>query len=102
MALKAMPSRLVALPSRLPSPDKRAEPFYLSPAWRKLIAQIKRERGNRCEVCGAGEGRIIGDHIIELKDGGAPLDKANVRLLCMAHHNSKTASERRRRSAEVI
>ena len=40
---------------------------------------------------------ILGDHIVELKDGGAPLDAANVQLLCMACHQQKTAEVSRKR-----
>jgi 5-methylcytosine-specific restriction enzyme A len=35
--------------------------------------------------------RIFGDHIIELKDGGAPLDPSNIMLLCPTCHARKTA-----------
>jgi len=38
------------------------------------------------------------DHIVELKDGGAPLDRSNVWLLCTSHHAAKTASERAKRN----
>jgi hypothetical protein len=33
---------------------------------------------------------VFGDHIIELRDNGAPLDPANVMLLCGASHANKT------------
>jgi hypothetical protein len=36
---------------------------------------------------------------VELKDGGAPLDRSNTILLCASHHTAKTASERARRTA---
>jgi len=77
--------------------------FYRSPEWRAVIATIKRERGARCEdpECATPFGpwrRIIGDHIRELRDGGAPLDKRNVLLRCHACHVRKTARERARRA----
>lgn len=91
-----------------PAP-KRADPFYLSPEWRSLVARLVRERGRRCEGPGCGrthdaEGapiRVFGDHVVELKDGGAPLDPANVRLLCGACHSAKTARARAARMAKV-
>ena len=69
---------------------KRAEQFYQSKEWMGLMRAIKRERGCACERCGAG-GRIIGDHIVERKDGGAPLDRDNVMLMCPPCHGRKTA-----------
>ncbi|MBL4757496.1 MAG: HNH endonuclease, partial [Rhizobiales bacterium] len=59
---------------------------------------IKSERGNRCEKCPQAGGRIIGDHIIEIKDGGAPLDRSNVMLLCIPCHNKKTAKAKKNRA----
>jgi 5-methylcytosine-specific restriction enzyme A len=40
------------------------------------------------------------DHIVELKDGGAPLERSNLWLLCGSHHTRKSAAERARRTAE--
>jgi 5-methylcytosine-specific restriction enzyme A len=40
------------------------------------------------------------DHKTELRDGGAPLDRRNVWLLCGSCHSLKTARERARRTAE--
>ena len=40
------------------------------------------------------------DHRVELKDGGAPLDRKNVWLLCGGCHCLKTARQRARRTAE--
>jgi len=78
-------------------PPKQAEPFYTSKEWRDLVAEIRRERGARCEDCGDTRSRIIGDHVHELRDGGALLEKANIRLLCLPCHNKKTAQVKARR-----
>ena len=78
---------------------KKAEPFYLSLPWRQLMADIIRDRGRRCEDCGRADTRIFGDHIVELKDGGAPLDPLNVKCLCGSCHSRKTAATRARRMA---
>ncbi|WP_298618749.1 AAA family ATPase [uncultured Zoogloea sp.] len=72
-------------------------PFYQSPEWRGLVTRIKRERGARCQRCGSGH-RVIADHVIELRDGGAPLDASNIELLCQACHNAKTADARAARA----
>jgi len=82
-------------------PPKVAEPFYSSAAWIELRNRVRREAGGRCQVqgCGRAERRMYVDHIVELKDGGAPLDRSNVWLLCASHHTAKTASERARRTA---
>jgi 5-methylcytosine-specific restriction protein A len=96
--LKTLQPRLKALDTRrvLP-PPKRAEPFYTSPEWRELMAAIIKARGRRCEECGRTNCRIFGDHMVELKDGGQPLDKTNVMLRCGSCHSAKTARVRAER-----
>lgn len=89
--------RLSSAPLRLKSPPKIVEQFYSSPEWRKLVAHIKRTRGNYCQRCGSTD-RVIADHIVERKDGGADLDPKNIELLCHAHHQKKTAQMRARRA----
>jgi 5-methylcytosine-specific restriction endonuclease McrA len=85
------------LAPQLRPPPKVADSFYLSPEWRALVVQVKRERGAWCQRCGSKH-RVAGDHKRELKDGGAALDPANVELLCSRCHNRKTAAVRARRS----
>ena len=97
--LKSLPDRIGSPPNRIRPAPKVSLPFYKTPAWLGLMRSIKAERGNRCQDCGTRRGRIIGDHIIELKDGGAPLDRANIRLRCTACHNIKTAKAKAARSA---
>lgn len=85
-------------------PTKTANPFYLTPEWRALVCEIIRERGARCEdpQCRYPERagiRLFGDHIVELQDGGAPLDKANVMLRCGSCHTRKTSAVRAQRMA---
>lgn len=53
------------------------------------MSRIKARRGSVCEQCGQA-GRVVGDHVVELKDGGAALDEGNVRLLCWSCHTAKT------------
>lgn len=94
---RALPPRYAALPPRVAPAPKVADRFYSSPEWRALLAEIKLERGRYCERCGSKH-RVIGDHRVELKDGGAPLDPSNVELMCQACHNRKTAEARARRA----
>jgi hypothetical protein len=93
--------RLLEQRSALP-PPKVADPFYLSPEWRALLAEIIAERGRRCEDPGCRRltppTRVFGDHIVELRDGGARLDKRNVLLRCGACHTLKTAATRAART----
>ena len=84
-----------------PAP-KVADPFY-SAEWRALVEAIIATRGRRCEdpthdAALPRDGiRIFGDHIRELRDGGAPLDPANVMLRCGACHARKTVTARAQR-----
>ena len=51
---------------------------YLNRAWIALVRRLKRVRGNKCQECGVKgrlDVRILGDHVIERKDGGAELDE---------------------------
>ncbi len=84
------------------TPAKVGDKFYLSPEWITLRDRVRREAGGRCQShgCGRAERRMFVDHIDELKDGGAPLDRANVWLLCGACHSAKTNVERARRIAD--
>ena len=41
--------------------------------------------------------RIFGDHIHELRDGGAMFDARNIMLRCGSCHSRKTAAERAKR-----
>lgn len=78
---------------------KVADSFYSSTEWRSLMRDIYARRGRWCEDCGAGGRgvRLYGDHIKEIRDGGAKLDPMNVRIRCAKCHGRKTAIERARR-----
>jgi hypothetical protein len=94
--------RLLEQQTALP-PAKIADAFYTSPEWRALMAAIIAERGLRCEdpQCSrtSPPSRVFGDHIVELRDGGAPLDNRNVMLRCGSCHTRKTAEARAARTA---
>jgi len=107
--LRVKPPRLKTLDSRVVRPpSKTTDAFYLSPEWRALLAKLIVQRGRACEECGRSSGDrgrpvlIFGDHVRELRDGGAPLDPLNVRLLCAGCHNVKTLAERAKRMRETF
>lgn len=95
--LKPMAPMIRTLAPMVAAMPKIADALYTSPEWRALVRDIKRMRGNFCQRCGKG-GRIIGDHIVEVKDGGAQIDPSNVELLCIGCHNGKTAKAKARRA----
>lgn len=96
--LTRLPGRIAAIgPAVVPLP-KKAEGFYTSPAWRGLVARRKRDADYFAAVARAKPGeRVILDHIVERRDGGADLDPSNTQWLTMGEHQAKTARERRRR-----
>ncbi|WP_188260713.1 HNH endonuclease signature motif containing protein [Azospirillum tabaci] len=121
--LSCLPPRVAKLDVSVAAlPPKEADRFYLSIEWRKLVASLIRTRGRRCERCGktheddGGSVKLIGDHKVERKDGGAELDPANIELLCARAggngrpradggrggcHAAKTAQARAQRMATV-
>lgn len=85
-------------PRSVKAHPKTAEPFYSSADWIKLRDQVRRESRGMCQVPGCtSRGRIV-DHIVEIKDGGAKLDRSNTMLCCDHHHSLKTAAERAKRA----
>ncbi|GLK69192.1 HNH endonuclease signature motif containing protein [Hansschlegelia plantiphila] len=101
MALKTIRPRIATIDTRRVKPaPKTGDPLYHSSPWRTLLKRIMAQRGRRCEACGATGGVIYGDHVREVRDGGAELDARNVRLLCAPCHGKKTSAARARRAAE--
>lgn len=94
--LSRAPARLGSAPPRVARAPKVALPFYLSAEWKALLALVIKQRGRKCQDCG-GQGYVIGDHVKEIRDGGAGLDPGNVRLLCAKCHGRKTAKAKRAR-----
>ena len=79
-------------------PPKQVDRFYQSAehvAWRE---QVISRAGRRCQAIEAGQRcvkaepahRMFADHIVERRDGGAPLDPLNGQCLCGKHHSLKT------------
>lgn len=87
--------------NRILKPERPVVGLYTSPEWRQLVGRLILERGRKCEQCGRGSDgtpiRLFGDHVRELKDGGAALDERNVRLVCGRCHTKKTLAERAKR-----
>ena len=69
-------------PSRLPIPTPA--PLKLFGAYLALLKRLRRERGERCEICGAPA--THGHHVIPVSETGigAPLviEPANILILC--------------------
>lgn len=81
---------------------KVAEDFYGSAAWKEIREKLRKERGGRCETPGCrNNGRAILHHIVERKDGGAPLDPRNLIFQCDPCHGAVTARNRSLRINEV-
>jgi 5-methylcytosine-specific restriction endonuclease McrA len=97
VALKAIPSKVK--PARqtrsapLPSEGGVGRSFYQTKEWADFRSAIVKERGRRCEKCGA-IGPVVADHIQEVRDGGALYERRNIMLMCLPCHNSKTAESR--------
>lgn len=110
--VRMAPARLAASSaSRLQQPEttrstKHTESFYLSSEWKAFRNLLIKERGWRCEdpKCETPRGpwkQIYGDHIIEIADGGAKLDRRNVLLRCGVCHGRKTHDEKAKRAGWI-
>lgn len=96
--MKTLRSTLTLAPQGVTALPKTADPFYLTSAWRSLVARLIKLRGRQCQKCGRTGCRLYGDHVVELKDGGAMLDEANIELLCGSCHGRKTAAAAKARA----
>lgn len=100
--LKAMPPRVGALPPRVAAMPKVADRFYQSAEWMALRERRKLDLDYiqaQARAKRDGSRRLILDHVIEIKDGGAPLDPANTAWLTFREHQVKTARARGRRAS---
>lgn len=102
-----MASRLRTLGPRLATfdtssarvPPKTADAIYSTGEFRVWRTEVVRRAGFRCEKCGHG-GKLYADHVVELKDGGAPFDPKNAQALCAVCHGRKSNAERAKRLAQ--
>jgi 5-methylcytosine-specific restriction enzyme A len=99
--IKRIPERVAVLPDLVRPLPKAALPFYHSAEWLAKRRELIAKRGAWCEVCGKG-GRLILDHIVEIKDGGALLDDDNLKVMCHPCHQRKTTREQARRSGKNL
>jgi 5-methylcytosine-specific restriction endonuclease McrA len=91
------------------APPKTADAFYLSAEWRVLVGRLlvvrfgdkaqARCQDPKCQYPSRTGIRLFGDHVVELQDGGAPLDPANVLFRCGSCHTRKTIEVRAQRMA---
>jgi len=106
--VRTVDTRTVKPPPSRPSfaqQFKARDPFYATPEFRAWRAKVVARAGGRCEAVAHGHRctktqpihRMFADHVIEVKDGGAPFDVANGQCLCGPHHLMKTARSRRER-----
>jgi 5-methylcytosine-specific restriction protein A len=73
--------------------------YYDSPEHRAWSREVIRRSGGMCVACGALDKRLVADHRVEIRDGGARTDPANGQALCWPCHGRKTAEARARRHA---
>lgn len=100
LGLRTTSTRLVT-PMRGDAPARSAKPtldFYGSAAWKAIRLEVQRAAKRTCEKCGKTDTRIYVDHIVEMKDGGAPLERSNLQALCGGCHAKKSADERAKRA----
>jgi 5-methylcytosine-specific restriction enzyme A len=96
--------------STTPLPRRQMDPVYSTPEFQRWRAQVVARAGGQCEAIDNGyrcskarpEHRMYADHIIELRDGGAPFDLNNGRCLCASHHAIKTVATRANRLKPLI
>lgn len=97
--LKALGARIAPMVAKVKAAPKLVEGFYSSTAWRGLVADRKRDPDYAEAKRRAKPGeRMILDHVVERKDGGADLDPANTKWLTFSEHQAKTAAARKARA----
>lgn len=79
--------------------------FYQSKEW-KITRAKKKALNPCCEICLRTKGiyrpMYFVDHIIPIKDGGAPFDLENLQSLCKPHNYSKTGQEAAKKKQERL
>jgi hypothetical protein len=107
--LRAHDSRVATRDTRpLKPPPKAADARYLTPEHKAWAKAVIRRAGRRCQdplhkpQSAHQSTRLFADHIVELRDGGAPLDLSNGMARCGSCHTRKTMAERARRLAQTI
>ncbi|QDY69318.1 HNH endonuclease [Qingshengfaniella alkalisoli] len=66
--------------------------IYRTQRWAAVRKQAKDRDDWKCVTCG-NRGRLEVDHIVAIRDGGAPYDLSNLQTLCVRCHSRKTRLE---------
>ena len=80
-----------------------AKLFWAKRDWRGVRPLVFKRDNWTCQLCGERfwpewKGRIEGDHIVEIADGGDEFDMENIQTLCVECHKAKTKEGRRERA----
>jgi len=103
MSLKCLKPGLATLDGRrVKPPPKEKNAIYYTPEFRAWREQVIERAGGRCQdpSCKSPHRRgmrLFADHVVELKDGGAPFDLENGLARCGSCHSRKTAEARAKR-----
>lgn len=80
--------------------NKEHDKFYHSKEWKQAKTASLERTGGLCEDCSDLDMIVkadVVDHIIPIeKNSSLKLDQSNLRPLCHAHHNKKTAEDLKR------
>ena len=91
--------RIGTMRAKVQPMPKVADRFYLSREWLALRERRMLDPDYHAAKARAGPGeRLVLDHIVERKDGGADLDPANTAWLTYSEHQAKTARAKRARA----
>jgi hypothetical protein len=96
--LTSTKARLTSSPARIRPTPKQPDAIYTTPEHRAWSRDVIRRAGGRCQWPGCDkhlpQHRMVADHIVEAKDGGALVDPTNGQCLCVAHNTLKGARAR--------
>ena len=104
MGLRTLRPRIAFANQRTAAPPaKVSDPIYRTAEYRLWRGIVIGRAGGRCRDPNCAQPhrsgiRLFADHIIELKDGGAPFNPDNGLARCGACHTRKTVAERARRT----
>jgi hypothetical protein len=103
MVLKTLSPRLSTFDARrVKPPPKQVDGHYTTPEHRAWAREVVRRAGGQCQWPGCTKAlpqhRMVADHIVEVKDGGALLDPVNGQCLCVQHNTLKGVKARARRA----
>jgi 5-methylcytosine-specific restriction protein A len=98
--ISAAKPRIATRAPRLASP-KVAASIYQTAEYREWRRSVIGRSGGHCQDPACADPmrstRLFADHVVELRDGGAPFDVVNGLARCGAYHSKKTLAERARR-----